>query len=65
MFPSEMTAGVVNGVFGKDKIPLERFGTEEEMAGTILYLTSKAGGYCSGSVLLLDGGRLAIHPATF
>ena len=61
-----MSAGAVgDGVYPKEKIPLQRFGTEEEMAGTILYLTSKAGAYCSGSVMLVDGGRLAVHPATF
>lgn len=63
-----MSAGVVGDgdrVYPKEKIPLQRFGTEEEMAGTILYLASKAGAYCSGSVIIVDGGRLAVHPATF
>lgn len=42
-------------------VPQQRFGIEEEFAGTILYLSSKAGGYCNGSVLVIDGGFLANH----
>ena len=60
-----MTVASQKMTFPKDKLPLERFGNEEEMAGTILYLTSKAGGYLSGSVTVLDGGRLGVHPSTF
>lgn len=42
--------------------PLGRAGREEEMAGAILYFASEAGGYCSGSIHVLDGGRLGIQP---
>ena len=49
----------------KNLVPEERFGTEEEMAGTILYLASKAGGYCNGNVLLVDGGTLSVVPSTY
>ena len=28
------------------------------MAGTILYMASRASGYMSGAVLLVDGGRV-------
>ena len=51
--------------FPKDKIPLERVGTAEDMAGTILYLTSRAGAYCNGFVVVTDGGRLSVMPATY
>jgi NAD(P)-dependent dehydrogenase (short-subunit alcohol dehydrogenase family) len=51
--------------FPIDKIPLERVGTEEEMAGAILYLTSQAGGYCNGNMLITDGGRLSMLPSTY
>jgi NAD(P)-dependent dehydrogenase (short-subunit alcohol dehydrogenase family) len=46
-------------------IPARRFGSEEEMAGSILYLASRAGAYCNGLNLLNDGGRVAVVPATY
>jgi len=52
-------------VIPKEIIPAQRFGNEEEMAGTILYLASRAGGYCNGSVLLVDGGVMAINPSSY
>ena len=66
VFPSELAAGIIgNGVFPKSQIPLERVGTEEDMAGCILFLTSRAGAYCTGNVVILDGGRLSMVPATY
>ena len=35
------------------------------MAGIILYLVSKAGAFVNGSVMLVDGGKLATMPATY
>jgi hypothetical protein len=35
------------------------------MAGAILYLTSRAGAFCNGSVQVVDGGALSIQPATY
>jgi len=57
--------GAMNGTFSKDKIPLQRVGTEEDMAGAILFLTSRAGAYVTGNVMLIDGGRLSNLPATY
>ena len=54
-----------DGVFSKEKIPLQRFGTEQDMAGCILFMTSRAGAYCNGNVVLTDGGRLSVMPATY
>ncbi|RQM08267.1 hypothetical protein DH86_00001462 [Scytalidium sp. 3C] len=66
LFPSELAAGIIgDGILPKDKIPLERVGTEEDMAGAILFLTSKAGAYLTGNVLVIDGGRLSIFPASY
>ncbi|KAL3472589.1 short chain dehydrogenase/reductase family [Aspergillus californicus] len=42
--------------------PLRRVGRDEEMAGTVLYYASEAGGFCSGAIHVLDGGRLGIQP---
>lgn len=72
LFPSEMTVkllgtrvpeeeGPDNPVF----IPSKKFGGEEEMAGAILYLASRAGSFTNGNVLLCDGGRAAIIPASY
>ncbi|KAL3460583.1 NAD(P)-binding protein [Aspergillus heterothallicus] len=63
-FPSELAGGPPNyeitkeGTFPVELIPLQRAGTDEEMAGTILYLASKAGGYVNGHVLVVDGGNM-------
>lgn len=66
MFPSELAAGIIgDSVFPRSVIPLERTGTEEDMAGVILFLTSRAGAYLTGTVLLVDGGRLSLMPATY
>jgi NAD(P)-dependent dehydrogenase (short-subunit alcohol dehydrogenase family) len=46
-------------------VPEERFGRPEEIGGTLLYLASKAGGYCNGLVLLADGGYLGHHPSAY
>lgn len=64
VFPSEMTAAPITPDTRLDinqlttAVPLKRPGTEEEMAGTILYLASRAGAYVNGSVWLVDGGRV-------
>lgn len=47
-----------------DFIPLKRLGDEQDMAGTFLYLASRAGAYCNGTIILLDGGRLGTFPST-
>jgi NAD(P)-dependent dehydrogenase (short-subunit alcohol dehydrogenase family) len=66
VFPSELAAGIIgDGIFPRSKIPLERSGTEEDMAGCILFLASRAGAYCTGNVLVMDGGRLSVMPATY
>jgi NAD(P)-dependent dehydrogenase (short-subunit alcohol dehydrogenase family) len=69
---SEMAAPIfesrdpeTEGLDHPDFMPARRFGTEEEMAGTILYLASKAGAYCNGTIFTFDGGRLAVIPSTY
>ena len=37
-------------------IPLRRIGEPEDMAGTAIYLTSRAGAYMTGAILPVDGG---------
>jgi hypothetical protein len=33
------------------------------MAGTAVYLASKAGGYTYGQIIVIDGGYLAVNPS--
>lgn len=67
LYPSEMSAPILAkaGPIVKGQIPLERVGDEQDMAGAILYLASRAGGYCNGTVVVTDGGRLTTFPSTF
>ncbi|KAK3049651.1 hypothetical protein LTR09_009073 [Extremus antarcticus] len=45
--------------------PAERTGSEQDFAGSILFMASPAGAYLNGETLLSDGGRLAQMPATY
>ncbi|TVY92250.1 Short-chain dehydrogenase/reductase [Lachnellula willkommii] len=74
IFPSEMTIGnpaFFNGEPRKEGgvktevAPLERSGSEEDIAGVALFLISKGGAYLSGNVIVPDGGRLGQMPATY
>jgi NAD(P)-dependent dehydrogenase (short-subunit alcohol dehydrogenase family) len=51
--------------WAKDVIPEERAGDEQDMAGAVLFLVSRAGAYINGNVLVTDGGRLSILPSTY
>lgn len=46
-------------------VPLARAGDQSDMSGVMLYLASRAGAYCNGSVIVSDGGRLGNFPSTF
>jgi len=72
LFPSELAAGLIGSRDpGKETpefdgfIPARRFGGEEEMGGSILYLASRAGGFCNGLILLNDGGRVSVMPGSY
>ncbi len=40
----------------RDRIPMQRYGTTEEIAGVIAFLASDGGGYITGQNLRIDGG---------
>jgi len=42
-----------------ERIPMGRFGTSEDVAETILFLSSAEAGYLTGQVLTIDGGLIA------
>lgn len=67
VYPSELAAPLIQNKpeWTKFEIPMQRVGTEEDMAGLILYLVSRAGAYVTGTVMLSDGGRLATRPSTY
>jgi len=55
----------VEGTWSKDIIPATRSGDEEDMAGVILWLCSRAGGYTNGCVVVTDGGRMGVMPGSY
>lgn len=72
VFPSEMSEPIVQrfgggsggpGPIPREMVPLGRMGDEKDMGGTMLYLASRAGAYCNGAVIIVDGGRLGTFPS--
>jgi NAD(P)-dependent dehydrogenase (short-subunit alcohol dehydrogenase family) len=58
-FPTTMTAWAKERESELlERIPARRGGTPQDMAGTALFLASRAGAYLSGAVLRVDGGLL-------
>lgn len=80
LYPSEMTESNMsgfkkwsgsNGAFADANVvpnevsPAGRTGSEEDMAGTILFMASRAGAYLNGETMVSDGGRLGQLPAVY
>jgi NAD(P)-dependent dehydrogenase (short-subunit alcohol dehydrogenase family) len=51
--PSALRASI------SSRIPMKRYGTNEEIAHVIAFLASDAASYCNGSLYVADGGYLA------
>jgi NAD(P)-dependent dehydrogenase (short-subunit alcohol dehydrogenase family) len=66
VFPSKMTKFMYENESLKNALensnPLKRNGTTEDMAGTILYLISRAGAWTNGALITVDGG-MNLHDA--
>ncbi len=60
-FPSKMMEHTLKtmGEQIREGVPLKRVGEPTDMAGTAIYLASKAGAYLSGVVIPVDGGIIA------
>ncbi|KAJ5554114.1 hypothetical protein N7513_004073 [Penicillium frequentans] len=72
IYPSELASVLISSrkpeeeAFNDDRfIPARRFGEHEDMAGAILFLTSRAGSYSNGLILTTDGGRLSVMTGTY
>jgi len=75
VFPSEMTGSgsddknktSLEGQFDPSSIkcPAGRAGTEEDMAGVVLMLASRAGQYTNGVIIPVDGGTLSMNPSAY
>jgi NAD(P)-dependent dehydrogenase (short-subunit alcohol dehydrogenase family) len=59
-FPTNMTRFAIGDDEGRARAaraaPMHRVGRPEDMAGTLLYLTGRAGAYTTGAIVPLDGG---------
>jgi NAD(P)-dependent dehydrogenase (short-subunit alcohol dehydrogenase family) len=59
MFKSKMLAGTIEAKGEStvlEPVPLKRFADFADMAGTAIYLASRAGSYLTGAVIVVDGG---------
>ncbi|KII93791.1 hypothetical protein PLICRDRAFT_405288 [Plicaturopsis crispa FD-325 SS-3] len=65
-FESKMTAHTLatRADMMVDSNPSSRIGTPEDVAGTALFLASRAGAYVNGATITLDGGHLVAMPST-
>jgi NAD(P)-dependent dehydrogenase (short-subunit alcohol dehydrogenase family) len=61
-FPSKMSNGLLAMTGGADAIgkgnPMRRLGIPEDIAGVVVYLSSRAGSYVNGAAIEIDGGGL-------
>jgi NAD(P)-dependent dehydrogenase (short-subunit alcohol dehydrogenase family) len=69
-FPTNMTKFAIGDPEGEARaintVPIGRVGRAEDMAGTLLYLTGRAGAYTTGAIVPLDGGiSVAAGPSMF
>jgi len=60
-FPTNMSQVVIerNKDYFLERIPLHRFGGEDDLKGAAVFLASSASDYVTGAVLVVDGGQTA------
>jgi len=52
-------------IMAPENSPAERTGSEQDLAGLVLFMASQAGAYLNGEVMVTDGGRLAQLPSVY
>ncbi|KAK4902245.1 hypothetical protein LTR27_001148 [Elasticomyces elasticus] len=61
-FPTKMASGIMELTGGTkaiaDATPNKRLGVPEDIAGTVVYLCSRAGSHVNGGSVVLDGGAI-------
>jgi NAD(P)-dependent dehydrogenase (short-subunit alcohol dehydrogenase family) len=61
-FPSKMSQGLMALTGGQQALakrnPSRRLGVPEDIAGTVVFLASRAGAHCNGAVITIDGGEV-------
>ncbi|KAJ4309512.1 hypothetical protein N0V94_008896 [Neodidymelliopsis sp. IMI 364377] len=61
-FMSKMAAGLMEAQGGEEELgkqsPNGRVGRPEDVAGAVVFLSSRAGGHVNGDTIVLDGGRI-------
>ena len=61
-FMSKMAKGLINAQGGEEALgkesPNGRVGRPEDVAATVVFLSSRAGGHVNGETVRLDGGKL-------
>lgn len=61
-FPSKMTHGLLGKVGGADAVaktnPMQRLGVPDDIAGVVVYLSSRAGSHVNGAAIPVDGGAM-------
>jgi NAD(P)-dependent dehydrogenase (short-subunit alcohol dehydrogenase family) len=61
--PTEKSA--TDGSTSADNVPMQRFGTMEEIANLNIFLLSDACDYLTGTTIAMDGGQQLAGPGTF
>lgn len=64
-FPSKLANGLIGILGGQEALeqrnPRKRLGLPEDIAGAILFLCGRAGNYCNGVDIAVDGGERLTH----
>ena len=50
--------------YARNMIPLQRFGSPEDIANMVAFLASPAGAWITGAIMVVDGGEWLAKPPT-